>query len=74
MDKQTIIKEYTNGEVTVIWKAGLCQHSGICARSLPQVFQPKSRPWIKTDMAESEEIIRTVGLCPSGAISIKKDK
>lgn len=71
MDKDSITKTYSNGEITVIWKSGICKHSGICARSLPGVFQPKSKPWIKMDQAQSEEIIRTVERCPSGAISIK---
>ncbi|RAJ05302.1 putative Fe-S cluster protein YjdI [Chitinophaga skermanii] len=61
--------EYSNGEVTVVWKPTLCQHTGICARGLPSVFQPKERPWIKTDGATTNEIIAQVKQCPSGALS-----
>lgn len=37
-----ITKTYTNDEVTVIWKAGLCQHSAICFRGLPRVFDQRT--------------------------------
>ncbi|HOY12641.1 MAG TPA: (4Fe-4S)-binding protein [Saprospiraceae bacterium] len=71
MDKNNITKEYTNGEITVIWQAGKCIHSANCVRNLSAVFKPKEQPWIKMDQASSEEIINTVGKCPSGALTIK---
>jgi uncharacterized Fe-S cluster protein YjdI len=61
--------EYTNGEVTVVWKPGICQHSGNCWRGLIQVFDPRERPWIKMDGATTERIIEQVKKCPSGALS-----
>ena len=27
--------EYTNGELTIIWQPELCQHAGICVKTLP---------------------------------------
>lgn len=39
-----IVREYTNGELTVIWKPGLCIHAGVCVRMLPQVYRPRLRP------------------------------
>lgn len=65
-------KEYTNGEVTVIWKPALCEHSGNCVRGLPQVFKPGERPWVKIENASSDEIRNTVDTCPSGALSYKE--
>lgn len=62
-------KEYTNGEVTIVWRAELCTHSANCVKGLPAVFQPKEKPWIKPDDATSEEIINQVNKCPSGALS-----
>ena len=38
--------EYTNGELTIIWQPELCQHAGICVKTLPCVYKPKERPWI----------------------------
>jgi len=64
-----ITKKYDNGEVTVIWKPDLCQHSGNCVRGLPQVFDPNQKPWINIEGADTEAIITQVGKCPSGALS-----
>ncbi len=62
------IKEYSNGETTVVWEAEKCIHSAICAKGLPEVFQPRDRPWVKIDGADTETIINQVKACPSGAL------
>ncbi len=62
-------KEYSNGEVTVVWQPKVCIHSGICFRGLPRVFQPQIRPWIKIGGATTEAIVNQVKACPSGALS-----
>ena len=62
-------KHYTNGDVTVVWKPDLCQHSGVCARGLPSVFRPKLKPWIDLAPADSKNITDHVERCPSGALS-----
>lgn len=64
-------KTYTNGEVTVFWKPDLCIHSTKCFHSLPEVFNPKIRPWIQLDKSSTEKIVETVKNCPSGALSFK---
>jgi uncharacterized Fe-S cluster protein YjdI len=64
-------KEYTNGEITVVWQPDLCIHSGVCFRSLPSVFKPRERPWIQMENSDSKSIRDTVNACPSGALSIK---
>ncbi|MFM1875473.1 MAG: hypothetical protein RL266_1210 [Bacteroidota bacterium] len=64
-------KEYTNGEVTVVWQADKCIHCGNCAKGLPQVFKPREKPWIQMENASSEEIAAQVAECPSGALSLK---
>ncbi len=67
-------KEYKNGDITVIWQPTLCIHSGICFRSLPEVFKPRESPWIQMDNSTSDQIVSTVNACPTGAISIKTSK
>jgi len=62
-------KHYSNGEITVIWKPDICVHSGICARGLPAVFDPRRRPWIQLHVADTETIKAQVERCPSGALS-----
>ena len=69
MDPHNLTKEYTNGEVTIVWKNGLCIHSGNCVRGLREVFNPKSTPWINASASTTEKIIEQVKKCPSGALS-----
>lgn len=65
--------KYSNGEITILWQPKACTHSGICVKSLPKVYDPKARPWIKMDNATTQELLDQVAKCPSGALSIKKD-
>ena len=60
---------YSNREVIVIWKPALCIHSGICAKGLPGVFDPRRKPWIDVQQADTNAIIEQVKKCPSGALS-----
>lgn len=69
---KSVHKEYSNGEVTIVWKNELCIHSTICwkhATGLPEVFNPKERPWIKPQSCSTELLIEQVKKCPSGALS-----
>lgn len=70
MNKNNIIKNYSNGEITVVWQSVKCMHSANCVRNLPQVFNPNEKPWIKVANASTAEIVATVAKCPSGALSI----
>ena len=72
MDPKNITKKYTNGEVTIVWQPSVCIHSAICWKgenSLPEVFDPRVKPWIKPEGASTEKIIAQVKQCPSGALS-----
>ncbi len=66
------IKQYTNGEVTVLWEASKCSHSANCVKHLSEVFKPKEKPWVQMENSTSEKIVSTVAKCPSRALSIKK--
>lgn len=69
MDSKNIVKEYSNGEVTIVWKSTLCKHSANCVRGLPEVFDVKASPWINAQGASTTQIIAQVNKCPSGALS-----
>lgn len=63
------IKEYTNGEITVVWQASKCQHSGNCVKNNADVFKPKEKPWIQPENSTTDKIKFAVDQCPSGALS-----
>ncbi|MFY0592178.1 (4Fe-4S)-binding protein [Roseivirga sp.] len=68
---QSVIKEYSSGDLTVTWEATKCIHSGICLRGLPEVFDLKARPWVNVEASDSKSIVDTVRDCPSKALAIK---
>jgi uncharacterized Fe-S cluster protein YjdI len=66
---ESITKKYSAGDLTVIWKPDQCIHSTVCWKGLKEVFNPKSRPWINMEGADSNRIMEQVARCPSGALS-----
>ncbi|MDM7911683.1 MAG: (4Fe-4S)-binding protein [Methanotrichaceae archaeon] len=66
------MKEYTNGEIVVCWEPKKCTHSRNCVKGLPEVFDRGKRPWINMSGASSEEIMKVIDRCPSGALSYRK--
>ena len=64
-----MIKYYTNGAVTIVWKPDVCIHSAKCFHGLPAVFDPREKPWIRPESATTAEIVAQVEKCPSGALS-----
>ncbi|WP_430817545.1 N-acetyltransferase [Carboxylicivirga sp. RSCT41] len=62
-------KEYSNGELTIVWQPDKCTHSGVCVKSLPEVYNPKEKPWIKQHNAKTEQLVRQIDACPSRALS-----
>lgn len=67
-DKE-IIKEYTRGDLTVVWKPKKCIHAAECVKRLPEVYNPKDKPWIKAENATIEELMSQIDACPSGALT-----
>ena len=66
-------KSYSNKEITVIWKPDLCIHSTKCWKASLEIFNPKRRPWIDMSSGTTEEIIKIVDNCPSGALSYERN-
>ncbi|MCC6459021.1 MAG: (4Fe-4S)-binding protein [Saprospiraceae bacterium] len=62
-------KHYAKDDVTVVWKPDVCIHSTICWKNLLEVFNPRQRPWIDMDGADTQAIIEQVEKCPSGALT-----
>lgn len=66
-------KEYSNGEITVVWKPEKCIHSKNCWTGLNSVFKPNEKPWIQLEGNSSQEIMDQIDKCPSGALSYYKN-
>ena len=69
MENKETKKEYSNGDLTIVWQPGKCIHSGVCVKTLPQVYSPTETPWLKIGNATTEELKAQVAKCPSGALS-----
>lgn len=74
MSKKPAFKTYKNDNITIVWKPELCIHSAICVKTLPGVYHPSKKPWIKPENASKEELIAQIKQCPSGALSYITDK
>lgn len=66
------MKEYTNDEIVVCWEPKKCIHSRNCVKGLPKVFDRAKRPWVNMSGASSEEIMKVIDRCPSGALSYRR--
>lgn len=71
---ENIEKKYSNGEITVVWKPGVCTHSKKCWTELLEVFDPRNKPWVNMEGADSERIAEQVNRCPSGALSFYRNE
>lgn len=67
--EREIVKEYTNGELTIVWKPKSCIHAAECVKALPNVYNPDEKPWIKQNNATTDELKAQIAKCPSGALS-----
>ncbi len=74
MEKKEIIKEYSNEDITVVWKPRSCIHSKKCWKELLQVFDPRKKPWVNMEGATTAEIKTQIEACPSGALSYRSNK
>jgi len=71
MDPKEKSKEYVNGDLTVIWKPGKCIHAAVCVKTLPEVYDPNAKPWIKAENASIDALKAQIEQCPSGALTYK---
>jgi uncharacterized Fe-S cluster protein YjdI len=62
------LQVYQTDQVRVTYDPKICIHSGICLRTLPQVFDIGYRQWVHPERATPEEVIAAVAKCPSQAL------
>ena len=66
-------RDYRTDEIVVHWDSSRCIHTGICLRSLHQVFNLRQTPWVDVGAAPADDITTTIEKCPSGALSYSAD-
>ena len=64
---------YPGQQVTVLDNRGICAHSGFCSDRLPTVFRQGKEPFVTPSGGRTDEIVRAVRDCPSGALSFAVD-
>lgn len=67
-----IVKHYSKGDFSIVWKPSLCIHAAECVKALPSVYNPKEKPWIKQENASIDELKGQIAKCPSGALTWKE--
>jgi uncharacterized Fe-S cluster protein YjdI len=65
------LQVYETPGVTVTFDPNICQHTGICLRGLPAVFDIREKRWVRPELASPAEVIAQVARCPSGALQIR---
>ena len=63
---------YRGQQADVSYDLGRCIHAAECVRSLPQVFDPKAKPWINPNAAGAEQLAAAVARCPTGALHLQR--
>jgi len=60
--------KYESDNITVSYSPDICIHAAECVNGLPNVFDPKKKPWVNVAGANPAEIIEVINKCPSGAL------
>ncbi len=62
-------RQYKNNkDIIVTWTPSKCVHAGICVKTLPDVYHPETKPWLRPEYAAKEALIAQIDRCPSGAL------
>jgi uncharacterized Fe-S cluster protein YjdI len=70
--RHNVAKTYATDRIEVTWEPRLCVHIGECFQGLPDVFDPWSRPWVRPDAADPDDIAEVVMRCPTGALHFRR--
>ena len=60
--------KYKSDKLNVTYAPEVCIHAAECVNGLPNVFNPKAKPWVNIAGADPSEIIDVINKCPSGAL------
>ena len=72
IDMSRKIHDYASDQIKVTYEPRRCIHAAACVRSLPEVFDPTERRWIRPERGSPEEIAAAVARCPTGALQFER--
>lgn len=70
--QEGVARTYRTDRIEVEWEPKLCIHAATCFRTLPEVFEPREKPWVRPEAAEADAIGETIMACPSGALRFRR--
>ncbi|MEO5800644.1 MAG: (4Fe-4S)-binding protein [Gemmatimonadales bacterium] len=62
------LQVYETPNIRVTFDPNICQHSGVCLRALPPVFDVTRPRWVRPELADPAAVLAAVAKCPSGAL------
>jgi uncharacterized Fe-S cluster protein YjdI/CDGSH-type Zn-finger protein len=65
-------RTYENDDIAVDWYPERCIHSARCVAGLPDVFDPRRKPWIVLEDHTADQIAAVVERCPTGALHYRR--
>jgi len=65
-------KVYRGNDVEVSFDLDICVHIGECLRGDRNVFKLDRRPWVLPDAAATDDVVRVIERCPSGALQYRR--
>ncbi len=66
-------KNYPAEGISVSFDPARCIHARECVTGLPDVFDPRKRPWIQPGNSDPESVTEVVLRCPSGALRFERE-
>jgi len=63
--------EFGTDEIKVLYDSNRCIRVAECVNGLPEVFNPKRRPWVDLDAASASEFLELIERCPTGALQLE---
>ena len=66
-------RDYPGEALTIHDNRCICSHAEHCTIHSPAVFCRDKKPWIDPDGEEPQKVIKTIEMCPSGALSYSID-
>ncbi|HVZ77156.1 MAG TPA: (4Fe-4S)-binding protein [Gemmatimonadaceae bacterium] len=65
------LQVYEAPGIVVTFDPNVCQHTGVCVRGLPDVFDVKRKRWVRPELADPKRVAEQVARCPSGALQCR---